>query len=272
MRHTLSCRYSQGAFLAAIPIGGLAGLIGLGGGEFRLPVLTQYIGFPARAAIPLNLLISLATLASALALRNHAIPVDGVTAHLPEVIGLTLGGVASAIFGARLVMHLSDRRLTVSMAVLLAALGVLLLVEAFVPFGNAGLFQESPLSRALAGVVLGLGVGVVSSMLGVAGGELLIPALVFVFGADIRIAGTASLMISLAIVSTGLWRFHRAGALPLTGGAPRIAVSMSAGSLIGAALGGLAVAVAPVAFLKVLLGSVLIVAAVKTASHGKERA
>jgi hypothetical protein len=55
----------------------------------------------------------------------------------------------------------------------------------------------------LAGVAIGLGVGVVSSVLGVAGGELLIPALVFVFGADIKTAGTASLMISLAIVAMG---------------------------------------------------------------------
>ena len=97
---------------------------------------------------------------------------------------------------------------------------------------------------------MGLVVGVVSSMLGVAGGELLIPALVFVFGADIRIAGSASLLISLAIVATGVWRYHRVGALPMTGGPRRIAMSMSAGSVIGAALGGLGVAVAPIAFLE----------------------
>ncbi len=264
MRYALTCRYSQGAFLFAVPIGGLAGLIGLGGGEFRLPVLTQVIGFPAREAIPLNLLISLATLSFALVTRNHAVPVSGVLAHLPEVLGLTLGGVASAIFGVRLLLRMSDHRVTVLMAALLAALGLLLLVEAFVPFDSAALSTESPLVRALTGVLIGLGVGVVSSMLGVAGGELLIPALVYVFGADIRIAGTASLLISLAIVATGLWRYHRAGALPMTGGAPRIALSMSAGSLIGAALGGLAVAVAPVVFLKVVLGSVLLLAAAKT--------
>ena len=39
---------------------------------------------------------------------------------------------------------------------------------------------------------------------------------------------------------------------------------MSAGSIVGSALGGLAVAYAPIAFLKVFLGSVLIAAAVKT--------
>ena len=89
----------------------------------------------------------------------------------------------------------------------------------------------------------------------------------FVFGADIRIAGTASLLISLAIVATGLWRYHKVGALPMTGGPKRIALSMSAGSLIGAALGGLAVAVAPTVFLNVVLGSVLIVAAAKIFTH-----
>lgn len=269
MRYVLSCRYSHGAFLFAVPIGGLAGLIGLGGGEFRLPVLTQIIGFTAREAIPLNLLISLATLSFALATRNFAVPISGIIAHLPEVAGLTLGGVISAIFGVRLILRMSVHRVTVLMAVLLAVLGLLLLVEAFVPFSYAEFGAQAPFFRAFVGVLLGLGVGVVSSMLGVAGGELLIPALVFVFGADIRIAGTASLLISLAIVATGLWRYHRAGALPTTGGAPRIALSMSAGSLIGAVLGSMAVAVAPVALLKVVLGSVLILAAAKTITrHG----
>jgi uncharacterized protein len=264
MLTTLYCGYFQRAFFCSVPIGGLAGLIGLGGGEFRLPVLTQLIGFPARAAIPLNLLISLVTLSFALAARNHAVPVSGVMAHAPEMAGLTVGGLFSAIYGTRLVLRMSYRRLTIAMATLLAALGLLFLMEAFVPFDKGALGVDSVLGRGLVGVMIGLVVGVVSSMLGVAGGELLIPTLVFVFGADIRIAGSASLLISLAIVTTGVWRYHRVGALPMTGGPRRIAMSMSAGSVIGGALGGLAVAVAPTAFLKVVLGSVLLVAAVKT--------
>jgi uncharacterized membrane protein YfcA len=123
--------------------------------------------------------------------------------------------------------------------------------------------SPSELIRGLAGVGIGLGVGIVSSILGVAGGELLIPALIFIFGAEIKTAGTA-LIISIAIVATGVWRYHRVGALPMRGGPQRIPIAMVAGSLIGAALGGLAVAVAPEAFLKVFLGVVLIVAAAKT--------
>lgn len=228
-----------------------------------MPVLTQVIGFPAREAIPLNLQISLVTLAFALVARNHAVPVSSIMTLLPEMAGLTLGGIFSAVLGARLVLRMSDCVLTRAMAGLLAALGLLLLVEAFVPFESAILGAEIAIIRCAAGVVLGLVVGTVSSMLGVAGGELLIPTLMFVFGADVKVAGTASLLISLAIVGTGLWRYHRAAALPMTGGSQRIAMSMSAGSLIGAALGGMAVAVAPTVVLKVVLGSVLIVAATK---------
>lgn len=216
---------------------------------------------------PLNLLVSLITLAFALAVRNHAVPVSSVMTHLPEIVGLTLGGVLSAVYGARLTLRMSDRRLKLTMALLLGALGLLLLVETFVPFDKAMLGADSALLRALAGVLIGLIVGAVSSMLGVAGGELLIPALMYLFGADIRVAGSASLLISLVIVATGVWRYRQADALPMTGGPRRIAASMSAGSLIGAGLGGLAVAAAPTAFLKVALGSALILAAAKIAAR-----
>jgi uncharacterized membrane protein YfcA len=266
MQRALSCPYFQRAFAFAVPIGGLAGLIGLGGGEFRLPVLIRVIGFPAKAAVPLNLVVSLATLSFALVTRNHAVPASSIAGHLPEIVGLIVGGIVSAFYGTRLVAHLTDRRLTILICALLAALGMLLIIEVFMPFGGALLASASDLLRELAGIAIGLGVGVVSSVLG---GELLIPALVFIFGADIKTAGTASLIISLFIVATGVWRYHRAGTLPIRGGPQRITIAMIGGSLIGAAIGGLAVAYAPSAFLKVFLGVVLIGAAVKTVATEK---
>jgi uncharacterized membrane protein YfcA len=51
--------YFQKAFGWCVPIGGLAGLVGLGDGEFRLPVLIYVVGYPARTAVPLNLAVSL---------------------------------------------------------------------------------------------------------------------------------------------------------------------------------------------------------------------
>ena len=264
MLSAIHCRFFRQAFAYSIPIGGLSGLIGLGGGEFRLPVLMQVVGFDAKSAVPLNLMVSLVTLAFALATRSHAAPLTAVTPHLPEIAGLVLGGMVSAFHGARLVRLLSDERLTKIIAGLLAGIGILLLMEAKFPFQEAGLLPDGGGLHLLVGVVIGLGIGLVSSVLGVAGGELLIPSLIFIFGVDIKTAGSASILISLAIVGIGLWRYRQMGAFPRGRGAQRITLAMSGGSLIGAALGGLAVAVVPVAVLKLLLGGVLIAAAGKT--------
>jgi uncharacterized membrane protein YfcA len=121
--------------------------------------------------------------------------------------------------------------------------------------------------HVIGGALIGVGVGLVSSLLGVAGGELLVPALILIFGADIKTAGSASILISLGVVLIGLWRHWHAGTIPLWRGAQRMTAAMAAGSILGALIGGLAVAYAPVAFLKVLLGCVLLAAAAKTALH-----
>jgi uncharacterized membrane protein YfcA len=86
----------------------------------------------------------------------------------------------------------------------------------------------------------------------------------FVFGADIKTAGSASVLISLGLVLMGISRYWRLGGFPRGRGVQRITSAMSAGSIVGAALGGLAVAYAPVTFLKALLGCILIAAAAKT--------
>ena len=267
----LICPYMAKAFGLSVPIGALAGLIGLGGGEFRLPVLIRTIGFGAKSAVPLNLCISFATLAAALLTRSHAVAPVAVLGHLPEIVALAVGGLISAVFGTALLLRLSDRRLLGLIAVLLIVLGALLIAEAFIPGEARSLVGEDAAARIATGFAIGLGVGVVSSLLGVAGGELLIPALVLVFGLDIKIAGTASILISLVIVSAGLWRYGRAGAIPTNRGAWRIGSTMAAGSLVGAALGGIAVAFAPTLALKLVLGGVLIAAGAKSFGKAAQR-
>jgi hypothetical protein len=73
MQRTLACPFFRKAFGWCVPIGGLAGLIGLGGGEFRLSVLMHGIGFDAKSAIPLKLMISLVTLTFAMVSRSGAV-------------------------------------------------------------------------------------------------------------------------------------------------------------------------------------------------------
>src|ERR1700682_3667874 len=83
----------------ALLIGGIGGLIGLGGGEFRLPILVALIGFTARAAVPMNQILSLITLVTALVVRWHTGSLVGIGAFAPAVIALGIGGVTAAWFG-----------------------------------------------------------------------------------------------------------------------------------------------------------------------------
>ncbi|WP_243147470.1 hypothetical protein [Scytonema sp. UIC 10036] len=78
-------RLSRLAFTYAIPIGVVGGLIGLGGAEFRLPVLAGVLGYEARQAVPLNLAVSLVTIAASLAIRTKTISLTAVMPFLPLV-------------------------------------------------------------------------------------------------------------------------------------------------------------------------------------------
>jgi uncharacterized protein len=64
-------RSPAAALLYGAPIGLLGGLIGLGGAEFRLPVLAGVFGYAARRAVALNLAISLIMVVSALLIRGE---------------------------------------------------------------------------------------------------------------------------------------------------------------------------------------------------------
>jgi uncharacterized membrane protein YfcA len=251
------------ALVCALLIGGIGGLIGLGGGELRLPILVGLIGFAARAAVPMNQILSLVTLVTALVVRWHTGSLVGVGAFAPAVIALGSGGVTAAWFAAGLLSRVTDHRLERAIAVLLMAIGLLLIGERLLPVGLPALVPAEPGWQIVAGVVLGLCIGTASTFLGVAGGELLIPTLILVFGADIRTAGSAVLFVSIPTVRIGLFRYGRMGLLPGRSTLSRVGLPMGLESLVGAAAGGVFAGSTSAEVLKLLLGLILIAAALK---------
>src|SRR5688572_9007674 len=81
-------------------IGALGGLIGLGGAEFRLPVLLSVFRFPPLQAIILNKATSLIVVASALVFRTKSVPIPELLAHAEVVVNLLLGSLLGAWLGA----------------------------------------------------------------------------------------------------------------------------------------------------------------------------
>lgn len=245
-------------------VGVLGGLIGLGGAEFRLPVLLGLFGLAAHRAVRLNLLVSLATVAAAMAAR-FGFARFPLLADLPaEIAAVALGAVIAAWLGAGLLTRLDARILTRVIAALLAVVAAILLAEAAFGLERGAGVPEGWL-RLAAGVAAGLGIGLISSLLGVAGGEFLIPTFMLAFGADVATAGTASLLVSLPTVAVGVSRFAREGAYGDRAELARIAAPMALGSAAGALLGAALLPYAPTAALKAALGLILAVSAVKLA-------
>jgi uncharacterized membrane protein YfcA len=251
-----------------VPIGLLGGLIGLGGGEYRIPVLLRRFGLTPGQVVPLNSVISLVTLVASFAFRAGSLSLDPLGPHLADIAALTAGGLAAALAGAGLVARLSDHRLHQAILVLLVGIGLLLIAEGFA--GEAFRFDVLPepaMPRAGVGIAFGALIGLIATLLGVAGGELLIPTLVFIHGMDVKPAGSASLAISIVIVAAALIRYARLGRLPPRDQTSGIAVPMGLGSVAGAALGAVLAAAAPSDALKIALGLVLLAAAVVSAQR-----
>ena len=107
-------------------IGTLGGLIGLGGAEFRLPVLVGRFRFPTLEAVILNKAISLVVVFAALLFRLRVIPFDETLAHADIVLNLLAGSLVGAWFAAGHAIRLSASTLNRLVLVLLAMLAVLM--------------------------------------------------------------------------------------------------------------------------------------------------
>lgn len=258
---SLEVRRFRLSFLYAVPIGLLGGLIGLGGAEFRLPVLAGTLGYSVRQAVPLNLAVSLITIAASLVIRGSTLSFSPIIPLLPVIFSLIAGAVITAFFGVAIAGKLSNEQLERIILVLLVLIGIALIVEGFLPQQIPALLPSVLSWRILAGILFGLAIGLVSSLLGVAGGEVIIPTLIFAFGADIKTAGTASLLVSLPTVLVGVIKYASRGAFVDRTALSNIIAPMGVGSVIGAIIGGMLVGLFPASLLKITLGVILNISA-----------
>ena len=167
-------------------IGTLGGLIGLGGAEFRLPLLIGAFRFAALEAVILNKAMSLVVVTSALPFRAGTVPFSELATHWTTIVDLLAGSLLGAWAGASWAIRMKQDRLYRVIAVLLVAIAGVLV------FGHDAA-SPAPLligtAQAIAGALAGFAIGIVAALLGVAGGELLIPTLVLLFGVDLKLAG-----------------------------------------------------------------------------------
>lgn len=245
-------------------VGLLGGLIGLGGAEFRLPLLIGLFGFAALQAVILNKALSLVVVLTALPARLFAVPFGDVAASWTVAANLVAGSVVGAWVGATWATRMRSATLYRVLA------GLLVLVAVALVAGHVGTLGALPLPaavRAVIGVAAGFLIGVVAALMGIAGGELLIPTIVLVHGADIKLAGSLSLVVSLPTMLVAFARYSRDDAFVVLRSNVRFAGIMALGSVTGTLCGGLLLGVVPEAVLLPLLAGLLVLSAAKVWQH-----
>jgi len=117
-------RFKLGAFLSFFA-GNISGLIGLGGGAFKVPIMNVVMGVPLKATIATsNLMIGVTAATGAVIFygRGYVDPRYAV----PAALGVLLG----ARLGPHLAVRLRSRTLSVILQVLLVAFAVLMAARA----------------------------------------------------------------------------------------------------------------------------------------------
>ncbi|MCL7465923.1 sulfite exporter TauE/SafE family protein [Phaeovulum sp. NW3] len=240
-------------------VGTAGGLIGLGGAEFRLPALVGALHFSAREAVAVNLVASLIVLAAAFPFRAATVPINEIAAHLPAVIAMLAGSMSAAWVGAGWLRRASDKLLGRLILILLVALGCVLIAEGVFVAESTRLVGEGIVPTVLIAAVCGVVIGLVSSLLGVAGGELIIPVFILLFGVDVKVAGSMSMLVGIPTIVVGLVRHFGAGSVLRERAVwRRTILPLGAGSVLGAILGALALGLVPGRALKIGLGIILI--------------
>ena len=87
------------------------------------------------------------------------------------------------------------------------------------------------------------------------------------FGADIKLAGSLSLAVSLPTVLVGFARYSRDRSFVVLRENSRFALAMAAGSVAGTFVGGRLLGLVPNAVLLPLLAGILVLSAIKIWRH-----
>ncbi|MEM3466981.1 MAG: sulfite exporter TauE/SafE family protein [Thermoproteota archaeon] len=239
-------------------IGLASGLLGVGGGEFRIPVLLYLLQLPVLLSIVTNLFIGLLTVSVSFIARYQT---GLITASVINIgLLMSFSSILGGYIGAHLSGKINESLLKKFLILLLIAAGLRMVLDALVEWEPLSIPLPHVMETLLY-ILVGLLIGIVSGLLGVAGGEYRIPALIYLFGLPVKIAGTVSLLVSIPTILASFIKHWRIGHLNHYGVA--VGLTMGFASILGSYIGASFVTTASEGLLKMLLGIVLLLATVR---------
>jgi hypothetical protein len=212
--------------ILSLAIGLSLGLLGGGGSTLTVPVLHYVFGLRAHDAIAASLVI--VGITSTTALISHA-----RAGHVDWRIGVTFGvaSMLAAYAGGRINVEIPGPILIVAFAAVMLVAGAAMLVR------SRRIATPAPprTLRVSRLIPLGIGVGLLTGILGAGGGFIIVPALVLVGGLAIRPAIATSLLV-IAMNALAAFAGMASHASFDTGLVLAVLALAILGSLIGAAL------------------------------------
>jgi uncharacterized protein len=222
--------YNLGIVAVGLGVGIFGGTFGLGGGLIMVPVLL----YVYRKDIHMATATSLAVIGPLALTGTLGNAVSGKIVWVAFAF-ISAGSVVGAVIGATLskrVPRATLRKLT-GFSVLLIGISMVV-IEAPATVESAVVVHTDPLSLGLM-LATGLGVGIFAGMLGLGGGVILNPAMLFGFGFTAQQTVATSLAIIVPTSLSGATKQYMHGHLDLKMFA-LLAVGACAGSLVGVTL------------------------------------
>ena len=186
--------------IGGILIGLCLGLLGSGGSILTVPVLVYLLGHDPKVAIAESLAI-----VGGIALVGSIEPAVRRRIDWPSVAFFGVPGIAGTVLGAW------SGRLVDGMLQLVLFAIVMLLAAVFMLRGGRTV-REIPAGRSSRDFALlvaeGVGIGVLTGLVGVGGGFLIVPALVLLGRLPMRIAVGTSLLIIAVKSGAGFLEYH----------------------------------------------------------------
>ncbi|KAA8499611.1 putative membrane transporter protein [Porphyridium purpureum] len=234
--------------------GAVGSLIGAGGGIVLTPMLTAAMGLTQKQAHGTALVaVAMNSLISAVVYRK------GGSVAVPQALILCLGALSTSYFGAMFTSKVDSKRLKQYFGVFLLFVAGLIAfpvsAQQAIPAGST----EPQIRSRLMLLVSGCLTGFLSGLLGIGGGTIMVPSLIF-NGFGQKVAQGTALMAMILPSMLGCVGHFRLGHVQLG-----LLPGLLGGVLVGAILGGNLAVYMPDRALKLVCGSVFFLMGIRYA-------
>lgn len=231
-----------------------SGMFGVGGGTVMVPLMILWLGLDPRAATATSL-AAIAVIATAGTAAHAAYG----NVHFDAALIAAVPAVIGALIGTSLQQKVPKNALSIGLALLMLIAAADMLRESLADASSVtSEGGEHAIEHAWVLLLAGLAAGTIGAMVGIGGGTLLVPALIYAAGLGQRAAVATSLAAMIAMSIVAAWRQQRHGNLLLRAG-----ITVGACGIAGAAVGATLAEVLPEQLLRIAFALLLTYLAVQ---------